>query len=594
MPVFSNTIIILIAILLVTYYFVPAERRKHVGTLLILVCSIYVGSFFVQVFKGQARPAGVLATVAEERAELALRMMTTVNVGVAKFVKESKIPLGDSKDPNKSIIEVSSENLGIYFDQAKKALDEAVKHYPKSSELRAKQAILAAVSEKKRPIKRLSKICQDLEASQNLEARKLGLVLEWTLVHEKPVPANTVVPNVVTDNQTETQKAVQSSESSAKESAADKNVQDPAAETAKESKDSKNSTAIKEEAVQVSETSPTETISSKDGISIIEKGISKGWYQDNAKILYYTAAKNSGALKQFRKQLEDTYYDKLMFMMAAYSAGGLCAFIGLVVIVIHFGSLGRKDPKEIPEAERVGIELDLRTIYSVFVGWMTCELMVANLFKLLPKGMLNLGGNPIGIAAFSLISYVITMVPAFLLIYFVAFKPRGLKFFDALKLRTKTATSGPFKLILAGFLSWCAIIPMVLVSALIASNFLGSQGSDNPVLSQISMVANSKNFAAIALLYFTVAAAAPFFEEIIFRGFLYSSLKMKWGIFPAILVSAFVFAFIHFDKGGALMLFALGPVLAVSYERSRSLLPAMIAHGLWNGGSFAMAVSLYS
>lgn len=590
------------------YFLVPKDSRKHVGTALLLTCSIYVGSFFVQVFKGQARPSGVLATVAEERAEMTLRMMTTVNVGVSKFVESTGMSLFDEKDPkakNKSLIEVSSENLGPFFRDAKKALDEAIKQNPRSAELKAKRAVLAAISAgKHKPTKEIKKLCNELLDSPELDSRKLGLVLKRVLLDEKPLPPSMTVPAALSEESKEIDdKAV------SKDNSAQKDLDIDTEESNEATKKTSQSDSLEKKEPQDAETTDKEAkqksrgsgplssgssfITAKDGIAIIEKGIAKGWYRENAKLLYYTASNDSVALGKLRKQLEERYWDKFRFMIVAYSIGGLCAFIGLVTIVIHFGSLGRKDPKEIPPEERVGIDLDVRTIYSVFVGWLSVELMMSHFLRMLPKNMMNLGGDPVGIAAFSLVSYIITMIPAFLLIYFIAFKPRGYKFYDALKLRFKTSTAGPFKLILAGFLTWCSVIPMVLMSALIASNLLGSQGSDNPVLSQISMVANSNNILAIALLYFTVAAAAPFFEEVIFRGFLYSSVKSKFGIFPAILVSAFVFAFIHFDKGGALMLFALGPVLAISYDRSRSLIPAMIAHGLWNGGSFAMAVSLY-
>ena len=71
-------------------------------------------------------------------------------------------------------------------------------------------------------------------------------------------------------------------------------------------------------------------------------------------------------------------------------------------------------------------------------------------------------------------------------------------------------------------------------------------------------------------------------------------MRNRIGIFPAVIVSAFVFGGIHFDKGGALMLMAgVGPVLAIAFERTRSLLPSMIAHGLWNGVAFFVQLALF-
>jgi len=53
--------------------------------------------------------------------------------------------------------------------------------------------------------------------------------------------------------------------------------------------------------------------------------------------------------------------------------GSLAAFAGLIVIVIQFGLLERRDAPAIPESEKVGLELSLRTVYSVFVGWIAMK-----------------------------------------------------------------------------------------------------------------------------------------------------------------------------------------------------------------------------
>jgi len=37
----------------------------------------------------------------------------------------------------------------------------------------------------------------------------------------------------------------------------------------------------------------------------------------------------------------------------------------------------------------------------------------------------------------------------------------------------------------------------------------------------------------------------------------------------------------------------IGLVLAFLYERTRSLIPSMIAHGLWNSGTFTFALVLF-
>ncbi len=327
-------------------------------------------------------------------------------------------------------------------------------------------------------------------------------------------------------------------------------------------------------------------------LKIVEADIPRGWYQDKLKLALYRTNKDSHDLHQFVKSLEDTYYRTMCLSILAMVFGSLCAFIGLVVIVIQLGTLSRQSNDAAIEDSPVGLNVGLRKVYAVFAAWLTSQLAIGEAFKLLPKGLFSLGGSTFGIAVFSLVSYLITMVPALLLIYFLVLRPLGLNPVQAFKLRFRTKTMGPFRLLLTGFLSWCAIIPLVLLGSRLATS-LGSQGSDNPVLPQIASISSSQNIIAIILLFSTVACLAPLCEEIIFRGFLYSALKVRFGIFPAVLVSSLIFAGIHFDKGGALMLCALGPVLALAFERSRSLLPSMIAHGLWNGIAFMVTLALY-
>lgn len=329
---------------------------------------------------------------------------------------------------------------------------------------------------------------------------------------------------------------------------------------------------------------------------LIEEKLKTGWYQENALLALYRAGKNHKQYAIYSKELEERYFNTFKTGATLAALGCFFGFIGIVVVMFQLGTLGRREAVSVPEEDRLDLKVSGRTILTVFVGWMASQLAIGEFFKLLADPHINfklsLGGNPLGIAAFSFVSYLVTMLPALLLIYFVALKPQGLSPLAALRLRFKTGSAGPARLIATGFLAWCAIIPLVVTTSAISAA-LGSTGSDNPILPQIAMIAGSKNYVAVGLLLATVAVLAPICEEIIFRGFLYSGLRGLIGIFPAILVSSFVFAGIHCDTGGMLMLLSLGPVLALAFERSRSLIPSMIAHGLWNGGAFTVTLILF-
>jgi membrane protease YdiL (CAAX protease family) len=76
---------------------------------------------------------------------------------------------------------------------------------------------------------------------------------------------------------------------------------------------------------------------------------------------------------------------------------------------------------------------------------------------------------------------------------------------------------------------------------------------------------------------------APFFEELAFRGLLYPTLRLRLSPWPAALLSSAVFGVAH---GYGLQGFAAvtwsGMIWALGYERTRSLLPGILAHAAGN------------
>lgn len=78
-------------------------------------------------------------------------------------------------------------------------------------------------------------------------------------------------------------------------------------------------------------------------------------------------------------------------------------------------------------------------------------------------------------------------------------------------------------------------------------------------------------------------AFAPILEEPLFRGVLYATLRLRLGPAPATLVSAALFALAHgYGVVGFVSVFVSGVLWALAYERTRSLLPGMLAHAVSN------------
>jgi membrane protease YdiL (CAAX protease family) len=89
----------------------------------------------------------------------------------------------------------------------------------------------------------------------------------------------------------------------------------------------------------------------------------------------------------------------------------------------------------------------------------------------------------------------------------------------------------------------------------------------------------------IGMFVVLACAAAPFFEELTFRGFVFNAFRRYMPLWGAVTLSAIVFGLSHWQpgNGGAIApLIAGGIVLAVVYARSGSLVASMITHASFN------------
>ena len=106
----------------------------------------------------------------------------------------------------------------------------------------------------------------------------------------------------------------------------------------------------------------------------------------------------------------------------------------------------------------------------------------------------------------------------------------------------------------------------------------------------IELVSQTQAPSAYAVYFVLICLIAPVVEEIIFRGFIYAGLRRVMGMTPAMLLSAVLFASIHLSTptGGMVVVGLIALVLAYLYERSRSVVPGIVAHFVHNTLVFAL------
>jgi membrane protease YdiL (CAAX protease family) len=134
-------------------------------------------------------------------------------------------------------------------------------------------------------------------------------------------------------------------------------------------------------------------------------------------------------------------------------------------------------------------------------------------------------------------------------------------------------------------LSWgvggyAASMPLVLVLLYLSSIVFHQQPvTGNPLL---PMLTEASSPAERLLFFVTISVLAPLFEEIFFRGFPFNSFRARLGTVAGTVLSAFLFAVIHFDFAVFLGLFAIGIMLSVVYYRTQSLAAPILLHCFWN------------
>jgi membrane protease YdiL (CAAX protease family) len=128
------------------------------------------------------------------------------------------------------------------------------------------------------------------------------------------------------------------------------------------------------------------------------------------------------------------------------------------------------------------------------------------------------------------------------------------------------------------------------ISVLIVSSLLPA-GEPPPIEKLLSSSTAVYIFAIFGI------CGAPFFEEVIFRGFLFKVLSDTRGAGSAVSVTAILFALLHIPQlwgswAGVALIFLVGYVLSFVRWRSNSLIPSFIIHTSYNAmlfGVFALS-----
>ncbi|TCK22734.1 CPBP family intramembrane glutamic endopeptidase [Pseudonocardia endophytica] len=221
-----------------------------------------------------------------------------------------------------------------------------------------------------------------------------------------------------------------------------------------------------------------------------------------------------------------------------------------------------------------------------------------------PAGRPSLGWTEIGIGivawfVFSVVAFFVTGLPgpqgqntlpvlasgaiAFLLAVAVALVVR-VRSPAAVGLRSTT-----WRWLLAGV--GVGVLARVLAFGLILG-YMALTGDNSNPQDYLTGTAAAGGLQLVGLMLLG-AVLTPIAEELFFRGVLFGGLR-RYGVVIAVIVSALLFGMAHGFNVVLPVAVVLGALNALLYERSGSIYPPMIAHGVHNALGFALAAIVLS
>lgn len=128
-------------------------------------------------------------------------------------------------------------------------------------------------------------------------------------------------------------------------------------------------------------------------------------------------------------------------------------------------------------------------------------------------------------------------------------------------------------------------IAVVIVITICLSISLNNIISMSPLVSMSQEYQNASDAfygSSIGLELLGSALITPFLEELLHRGVVYGRLRRRMDAWQAVLISALIFAALHFNIVQFIYAFLLGIVFAVFVEKTGRLFPAVLAHVVAN------------
>ena len=139
--------------------------------------------------------------------------------------------------------------------------------------------------------------------------------------------------------------------------------------------------------------------------------------------------------------------------------------------------------------------------------------------------------------------------------------------------------------IMKGVAVGAILLAVSIFSEKIYSTLLFLTPIDHPLVVQAE---NATTWHQLMAPLFLAGVLAPLTEEVLYRLFTFLPMKERWGFWGGAIASSLVFAAMHFNLYWFGEIIVVGVGLAFVYDRTGSLVSAMVAHSVINTAKLLM------
>ncbi|CAM8958458.1 unnamed protein product [Rhodiola kirilowii] len=146
--------------------------------------------------------------------------------------------------------------------------------------------------------------------------------------------------------------------------------------------------------------------------------------------------------------------------------------------------------------------------------------------------------------------------------------------------------SSPRKWWLASSVGFVILILLIFLTSVVEDVLFGPKAANKAILKEILQSSDITKTAC----FLAYCVIIPLLEEIVYRGYLLSTLasKTKWQY--AVLMSSLVFSAAHFSIDDAFQLFVIGCILGCSYCWTGNLRTSILIHSMYNAVSLVITL----